>query len=141
MSNQKRKSNCPINHALELFGDRWTLLIIRDLAFKGKSHYNEFLQSEEKIATNILADRLQQLEINGIVIKQTDPAHGSKLLYKLTDKGIALVPLLIEIILWSARYDMNTPADPSFIDQAYRDRDYLINAISFALKEKLAARV
>ena len=81
MPKQKRKSDCPINYAMEIFGDRWTFLIVRDLMFKGKSHYVEFLNSEEKIATNILADRLQLLEENGIVSKKSDPSHGSKWLY------------------------------------------------------------
>ena len=82
MANQKRKSDCPINFALELFGDRWTFLIVRDMMFKGKHYYGEFLQSEEKIATNILADRLSLLELSGIVVKSVDPAHASKFIYK-----------------------------------------------------------
>src|ERR1700743_2097182 len=118
MVKQKRRSDCPINYALELFGDRWTFLIIRDLMFKGKSHYNEFLQSEEKIATNILANRLQLLEHNGIVTKSTDPGHGSKWIYRLTAKGIDLIPLLIEMIIWSAKYDKKTAADKEFVIKA-----------------------
>lgn len=133
MSKQKRKSDCPINYAMELFGDRWTFLIIRDLMFKGKTHYNEFLQSEEKIATNILADRLQLLEHNGIVTKKTDPTHGSKWIYQLTDMGIDLMPLLIEIILWSAKYDKDTAADNEFVLKAKANKEEVIAQIQVAL--------
>src|ERR1700743_3183399 len=118
MVKQKRRSDCPINYALELFGDRWTFLIIRDLMFKGKSHYNEFLQSEEKIATNILANRLQLLEHSRIVTKTTDPSHGSKWICRLTDKGIDLMPLLIDMILWSAKHDPGTAAEQTFVTMA-----------------------
>jgi DNA-binding HxlR family transcriptional regulator len=133
MAKQKRKSDCPINYAIELFGDRWTFLIIRDLMFKGKNHYNEFLQSEEKIATNILADRLQLLEHNGIVTKKADPTHGSKWIYQLTDMGIDLLPLLIEIILWSAKYDKDTAADNEFILKAKANKEEVIAQIKVAL--------
>ena len=105
MANQKKRSDCPINFALELFGDKWTFLIIRDMMFKGKHYYGEFLQSEEKIATNILANRLSLLEQSGIIIKKEDPEHRSKFIYKLSQKGIDLMPILVEVIMWSAKYD------------------------------------
>lgn len=85
-------------------------MIIRDLMFKEKKYYGEFLKSEEKIATNILADRLTKLEQEGIIIKNIDPAHGSKLIYKLSEKGIDLLPILSEIVVWSAKYDGNEEA-------------------------------
>ncbi len=134
MAKQKRKSDCPINFALELFGDKWTLLIIRDIMFKEKSHYGDFLQSEEKIATNILADRLSLLEKAGIVFKSVDPSHGSKFIYKLSSKGIDLLPILVEIIIWSAKYDANTAAERKFIRSASRDKEGLINSIATKLK-------
>lgn len=120
-----RKSDCPIHFASEIFGDRWTLLIIRDLMFKGKKYYGEFLNSEEKIATNILADRLVLLEQEGIVSKKQDERHKSKLVYSLTQKGQDLLPILTEIILWSAKYDKNTAADASFVEMAKLDRGAL----------------
>jgi DNA-binding HxlR family transcriptional regulator len=129
MSKQKRKSDCPINYAMEIFGDRWTFLIVRDLMFKGKNHYGEFLKSEEKIATNMLADRLQLLEDNGIVSKKSDPSHGSKWLYKLTKKGLDLMPLLVDMIIWSAKYDKQTAADKVFVRQATSNREKLITEI------------
>jgi DNA-binding HxlR family transcriptional regulator len=133
MAKQKRKSDCPINYALEIFGDRWAFLIIRDLMFKGKSHYGEFLKSEEKIATNILADRLQLLEENGIISKALDPTHGSKWIYKLTAKGIDLMPLLVDMIIWSAKHDKQTAADKTFVKKAISDREKLMGQIKSAL--------
>src|SRR4030095_3265152 len=139
MAKQKRRSDCPINFALELFGDRWTFLIVRDMMFKGKHYYGEFLQSEEKIATNILAERLSLLEKAEIVVKIVDPAHGSKLIYNLTQKGIDLLPLLIEIIMWSAAYDIDTAADVRFINRVKRDKAGMLKQISSRLKEELSS--
>ncbi|HET7152440.1 MAG TPA: helix-turn-helix domain-containing protein [Candidatus Kapabacteria bacterium] len=140
MAIQKRKSDCPINFAMELFGDRWTLLIIRDLMFKGKHSYGEFLHSEEKVATNILADRLSLLEQEGIVIKIADPSHGSKFIYTLSKKGIDLLPVLVEIILWSAKYDKHTAADMKFVKRAKQDRQNLLQEISNQLKQELISK-
>jgi DNA-binding HxlR family transcriptional regulator len=137
MAISKRRSDCPINYALELFGDKWTFLIVRDLVFKDKHYYGEFLKSEEKIATNILADRLSLLEHSGVVIKTVDPEHASKLIYKVSQKGIDLIPVLIEVILWSAKYDKYTAADTRFVNRAKRDREGLIKEISGRLKAEL----
>jgi len=95
---------CPISTTLDILGDKWTLLIIRDLMFSGKRTYGEFLQSEEKIATNILADRLLILEKTGIVEKKAFPGNRVKNLYRLTPKGVDLMPILFEIILWGDKY-------------------------------------
>ena len=95
---------CPISTTLDILGDKWTLLIIRDLMFGGKRTYGEFLQSEEKIATNILADRLLILEKTGIVEKKAFPGNRVKNLYQLTRKGVDLMPILFEIILWGDKY-------------------------------------
>jgi DNA-binding HxlR family transcriptional regulator len=137
MAKQKRRSACPINFAIEIFGDKWTFLIIRDLMFKDKHYYGEFLQAEEKIATNILADRLALLEQEGIVIKSIDPSHGSKFIYKLSQKGIDLLPVLIEIIMWSVKYDQHTAADFTFVNRIKRDREGLLKEISGRLKKEL----
>ncbi len=99
-----RRSTCPISCTLDILGDKWTLLIIRDLMFWGKRTYGEFLQSEEKIATNILADRLRILEKAGMVEKKAFPGNRVKNLYRLTPKGIDLMPVLFEIILWGDKY-------------------------------------
>jgi len=137
MPKRNRRSDCPINFAVEIFGDKWTFLIIRDLMFKGKHYYGELLQSEEKIATNILADRLSLLENEGIVIKTTDPSHGSKFIYKLSQKGIDLLPVLAEVILWSAKYDKSTAADVKFVSRVKRDKENLLKEISSMLKKEL----
>ncbi len=134
MTKQKRRSDCPINFALEIFGDKWTFLIVRDLMFKGKHYYGEFLQMEEKIATNILADRLVLLEESGIVTRTIDEQHRSKKIYKLTEKGIDLLPVLTEIILWSAKYDKQTAADAKFVRQVKKDREGLFAKITESLK-------
>lgn len=138
MAKQNRRSDCPINFALEIFGDKWTFLIVRDLMFKGKHYYGEFLQSEEKIATNILADKLSLLEKEGIVVKTVDPMHGSKFIYKLSQKGIDLLPVLTEVIVWSAKYDKDTATEVKFVNRAKRDRKGLIKEISSRLKKELS---
>ncbi len=102
---KKLRSHCPVNFGLEAFGDRWSLLVLRDIIFRGKKTYGDFLKSEEKIATNILASRLVQLENEGILKKCTHPGDARKDLYLLTEKGLDLIPLIFELILWSKKYD------------------------------------
>jgi len=123
------RSNCPINFVAETFGDKWTLLVIRDLMFKGKRHFNEFRSSEEGIASNILADRLQRLEACGVVEKRTDPEHGSKVIYSLTQKGRDLMPVMLEITAWSAKYDAHTNTPKPFVTALERDREGLMKAL------------
>ena len=137
MATQKRKSDCPINFALEIFGDRWTFLIVRDLMFKGKHYYGEFVQMEENIATNILADRLLLLEDSGIVLKLPDSAHKSKFIYILTQKGIDLLPVLVEVIMWSAKYDKDSAVDVKFVNRVKRDKKGLLKEISKRLTDEL----
>lgn len=135
MRQVKRRSDCPIGFALDIFGDKWTLLIVRDLLFFGKVSYGDFLNSEEGIATNILADRLETLERVGIVKKRDDTANKTKFIYSLTTKGIDLLPALIEIIIWSAKYDPKTGAPKEFVAQAKNNRERLIKQIRAALKQ------
>lgn len=121
----EQRSGCPINIALEIFGDRWSLLIVRDLMLKGRNTYKEFLEAEEGIATNILAERLQRLEATGILLKQPDPADGRKTIYQLTPKGIDLTPVLVEMILWSVRHE-KTGAPPATIRAIKKNREAFI---------------
>jgi DNA-binding HxlR family transcriptional regulator len=93
-----------MNQSLEVFGDKWSLLIIRDIMFAGKRHFRELLQSEEKIASNILTDRLNKLERDGLLTKSPDPEHKQKYVYRLTEAGIDLLPVLVEIGNWSLRH-------------------------------------
>ncbi len=97
------RSDCPVNFGLEMFGDKWSLLIIRDIVFWGKKTYGDFLRSDEAIATNILASRLAQLEENGILEKKPHPTDKRKDNYFLTEKGMELIPLLVEIVAWSGK--------------------------------------
>ena len=106
MSSRKirtRRSDCPVNFAVEALGDKWSLVILRDIIFWGKRTFGEFLKSDEKIATNILASRLSFLEEEGLISKTQDPEDKRKEIYRVTESGIALVPMLIEMIAWSAR--------------------------------------
>lgn len=100
-----RRSLCPINLVLEAVGDSWSMLIIRDLMLRGHSSYQAFLRSEEKIATNILADRLSKLELNGLISKASDPSDARKFIYSLTQRGADLAPLVIEMTLYSLRHE------------------------------------
>jgi DNA-binding HxlR family transcriptional regulator len=109
-----RRSGCPISIALEIFGDAWSLLIVRDLMFKGLRTFSEFASSGEKIATNILSDRLARLEAAGILTKAADPADARRVHYRLTEKGMDLAPAMVEIVLWGARHE-RTDAPPSML--------------------------
>ncbi len=127
-TSENYRSNCPINFVLETFGDKWTLLIVRDLMFKGKSNFREFLKSDEKIATNILSDRLKRLEEHGIVEKSEDEANRSKLNYRLTAKGRDLMPIMLEITAWSAKHDKLTNTPKAFRKTLAEDREGMIAA-------------
>jgi DNA-binding HxlR family transcriptional regulator len=100
----QQRSLCPINLALEIFGDKWSLLIVRDLMFAGKRHYRELLQSEEGISSNILAERLGKLVEAGILTKEEDPSHKQKAIYSLTPMGVDLLPVLANIGIWGRKY-------------------------------------
>ena len=122
-----RRSGCPISIALELLGDSWSLLIVRDLMFKGRRTFNEFLDSGEGIATNVLADRLRRLEGGGIVERRPDPDDGRRVLYRLTRKGIDLAPVLVELVVWSATYE-RTEAPLELVRQMKVNREAFIDS-------------
>ncbi|PBB42095.1 transcriptional regulator [Mesorhizobium sp. WSM3866] len=100
----KERSGCPVSLSLELIGDRWTLLIIRDLAFAGKRHFREFLQSDEGISSRTLAERLQTLVDEGVLTRSDDPTHRLKAIYRLTEAGIDLLPILATLGAWGSKY-------------------------------------
>lgn len=100
----KRRSECPINLAVEVLGDRWSLLVLRDLVFANKRHYRELLSSDERISTKILADRLRSLTEAGLLTRRSDPTHKQKAIYSLTERSIALVPVLVHLGVWSHRH-------------------------------------
>lgn len=97
-----RRSDCPVNFAVETLGDKWSLVILRDMIFWGKRSYGEFLQSDERIATNVLAGRLEYLVREGLIERSQHETDRRKEIYRVTELGIALVPMLIEMIAWSA---------------------------------------
>lgn len=130
------RSHCPVNYALEHFGDKWSLLIIRDLMFKGKRHYNEFFESEEKVSTSVLGDRLKSLEDSGIITKGEDDVKKSRIKYSLTEKGIALLPLMVDIIIWSGDFDKKTAAGQHFLKQAVNNRESLLAELKAKLQSE-----
>lgn len=126
---RQRRSACPVHYALTAFGDPWTLLIVRDLMFKRRATYTDFLRAEEGIATNILADRLVRLEADGLAVRDPDTAR-----YRLTEKGIALMPVLLEMMAWSASFDQSTAASPAFIERIRTDREGLVAELTRSLR-------
>lgn len=100
-----RRSGCPLNASVEMLGDRWSLLIVRDMMLRGASTYKTLLDCYEGIATNILADRLRKLVAYGIITTEPDPSDGRKVTYLLTEKGIDLAPVLTEMVLWAAAHE------------------------------------
>jgi len=126
---KKHVTHCAIAYALDIFGDRWSLLIVRDLLLRGNRTYGEFLESGEGIATNVLADRLKGLEASRIIVKAPDPDNGRRNLYKLTGKGLDLAPLVLEIIRWSARHDPASSASKDTLARIESDRDGMISEL------------
>jgi DNA-binding HxlR family transcriptional regulator len=124
-SGSQHRSGCPVSVSLEVLGDRWSLLIIRDLMVRGYKRYGEFQASGEGIATNILADRLRKLEKTGIVASERDPADARQLDYRLTEKGIDLAPVLLDLLIWGARHE-KTGAPCVVIEQIARNRERVL---------------
>ena len=117
----KRRSECPLNASVEMLGDRWSLLIIRDMMLRGWQTFKEFLEGYEGIATNILADRLRKLVAYGILTTEPDPSDGRRLIYSLTAKGIDLAPVLTEMVLWAAAHE-NT-GNQALVRQMRKDKE------------------
>lgn len=111
----KLRSHCPINYSLEMFGDSWSLLILRDIIFFGKKTYGEFLASNEHIARNILANRLEQLQMKGLLEKHSHPTDQRKDLYEVTEAGLDILPILMELTEWGAKHDTHTLASKTWL--------------------------
>ncbi len=135
MADTKKRSDCPISCALDIWGDKWSLLIVRDLIFFKERTYSDFLKSDEKIATNILAARLQMLEENGIISKSDHPESKAKVLYKLTSKGIDLLPLMIEINVWADKYLTIPIEQREILKEIKKDKEAFIKMRTKELKE------
>lgn len=117
-----RKTGCPIAYGLDIFGDRWSFLVLREMMLNGKKTYGEFLEIDEGIATNVLADRLKHLERAGIIAKARDPENRRSFIYSLTGKGRDLVPIVTEIIIWGAKHDPRPNALRTVPQQIKKDR-------------------
>ena len=128
------RSHCPIAYALDIFGDTWSLLVLRDVLFMGKRYYHQFLASEEGISTNILANRLRRLEGEGLIVKSRDPKHRRQFIYTPTQKSLDLLSAMLEIIRWSAKYDEQTAAPRSFVRRLRNDRQGLMREIAAKCK-------
>lgn len=128
-----RRSSCPVSCALDILGDRWTLLVIRDIIFKQKRHFGDFLTSPEKIASNILSDRLKKLEDCDIVLRRPDPANARRIIYTLTEKGFDLVPAILELLRWGVKHDPASDAHENLIQRLEQDRAGLMAEIRSSL--------
>ncbi|WP_269004288.1 winged helix-turn-helix transcriptional regulator [Aquirufa ecclesiirivi] len=138
MKNSKKRSDCPISSSLDIWGDKWSLIIVRDLMFAKQCTYGDLLKSEEKIATNILASRLQSLEENGIISKSDHPDSKAKFLYKLTQKGIDLLPLMVEINLWADKYYELPAKRKEELKEVKKDKEQYIKKALSNLKQVIS---
>ncbi len=132
MKRTDRRSDCPTNYALQVIGDSWSLLVVRDLMFYDKRTFSEFAASEERISTNVLAQRLRHLVAEGILVREGAGKHTR---YGLTRKGLDLLPIMIDMIVWSGRHDAKTAAPEEFLRRAERDREALLRD----LRQRLVA--
>jgi DNA-binding HxlR family transcriptional regulator len=131
-----RQSGCPIAFTLDIFGDKWSILIVRDMILNGKKHYGELLESPERIASNILADRLKRLEEARIITKNPDPENRKKYVYELTQKGVDLLPLVLEAAIWGSKYVPENSTPKEFLRRLKKDRDAVTQEILESLRRK-----
>ena len=133
----QRRSDCPITNALDVLGDRWSLLIVRDLVFKGLREFGQFLGAGEGISTNILTERLERLQCAGILVRSDHPTDGKKYVYRLTEKGVDLIPLLIELVLWGAKYTPDHAAPAQVLREMRTNPGKMIAGLRAALLKEL----
>ena len=131
----RRRSGCPVSISLEIFGDRWSLLIIRDLMVRGFRTFKEFQGSDEGIATNILSDRLQKLQASGIITAEEEETDGRRVNYRLTEKGIDLAPVLLELLIWGARHE-ETGAPCALIETMEKNREEVLAEVRRRWRER-----
>lgn len=132
MSDQGKKhhTGCLVAYGTDIFGDRWSLLVIRDMLLHGRKTYGEFLEAGEEIATNVLALRLRHLEAEGVIEKRRDPDNGRSYIYNLTDKGLALAPVILEIVRWSGKYTELDPARQQLVERIEADCSGLLTDLT-----------
>ncbi|MFT3980452.1 MAG: helix-turn-helix domain-containing protein [Ferruginibacter sp.] len=133
----KKRSGCPVSSSLDIWGDKWSLLIVRDLMYAKECTYGDFLKSEEKIATNILASRLESLEAAAIISKLEHPESKAKVLYRLNQKGIDLLPVLIEIYLWGEKNFTLSETHKNFLKEIKKDKEGFIKNTTIKLKKNI----
>lgn len=126
MKREDHKSNCPINHTVEIFGDTWSLLIVRDMIALGKKTFGEFLDSEERIGPSVLADRLAHLERKGIIVKSPSETDKRKYIYSLTEKGMDVIPIVYEMAVWGSRHCPNPEAPDAWFKSLQYDREIVL---------------
>ncbi|STD01888.1 winged helix-turn-helix transcriptional regulator [Chryseobacterium carnipullorum] len=131
----KKRSDCPISSSLEIWGDKWSLLIIRDLMLKKECTYGDFLKADEKIATNILASRLLHLLESDIIDKKDHPDSKLKILYHLTEKGIDLIPIIVEINLWGEKYLGIPDERKKLVENIKKDKEKFIRDAKIFLSQ------
>jgi DNA-binding HxlR family transcriptional regulator len=131
----KQRSGCPVSISLERFGDRWSLLIIRDLMVRGFRTFKQFQEAGEGIATNILADRLKKLEAAGIINTETGDRDARRVNYRLTQKGIDLAPVLLELLVWGSRHEQSG-ASCTIIEGMAKDRDQVLLEVRRRWRER-----
>lgn len=124
------RSHCPISYSLELVGDKWSLLIVRDMVYFGKKTYGEFKNSNEDIARNILASRLKSLAENGLIVKKPHPDDGRKDIYSLTPKGLGLIPILLDMADWGSEHYAESDAPASWLELVRADRENILKLIT-----------
>ncbi|WP_337659820.1 winged helix-turn-helix transcriptional regulator [Anderseniella sp. Alg231-50] len=133
-SSEPRRSDCPISFALEIFGDRWTLIVLRDLMLKSRQRYRELLEGDEGIATNVLAERLKRLEHRKLVTKKRDPTDARQFIYLPTELAVSLVPMLVEMTVWGLRTSDNG-IGAEYLEKFETDRDRLITELQAKIRK------
>lgn len=134
----KRRSECPISYSLDFFGDKWSLLILRDIIFYSRTRFSDFAPHEH-IASNILTDRLEKLEAEGFIAKQSDPHHGKQFVYIATAKGMDLLPILLELMLWGFQSDPKSLVSKHFLERVKTDKKTVLDEMSHAIKNQAFA--
>ena len=132
---RKRRSGCPVSISLELLGDRWSLLVVRDLMVRGCRTFKEFQASGEGIASNVLTDRLRRLQEVGIVETETAGADGRRVHYRLTERGIDLAPLLLDLLVWGSKHERSS-APAALVERMERDREGFLAEVRRRWKER-----
>jgi DNA-binding HxlR family transcriptional regulator len=129
----KRRSHCPISFSLDVFGDKWSLLILRDIMFYNRTHFRDFAPHEH-ISTNILSDRLAKLEAMDLISKQRDPKLKNQYIYSVTPTGKTLLPLLTEMTLWGLEHDPGSLASEAFVSRAQTEKQKVVREIARSIE-------